>query len=111
MAQMAAQKKAQEQQEAPPQPGDESLDLDALDAIPDSPSDDGAARAEPSVSRPRRDSSHGLKLPKPQATPHFSGRPKAVWIAGTVTFVVGSVINFVAFVFGTPMHRAPQPTE
>ena len=83
MAQMAAQKKAQEQQEAPPQPGDESLDLDALDAIPDSPSDDGGK----------------------------FGRPKAVWIAGTVTFVVGSVINFVAFVFGTPMHRAPQPTE
>ena len=36
-----------------------------------------------------------------------SKRPKVLWITGTVTFIVGSVINFVAFVFAAASVLAP----
>lgn len=36
-----------------------------------------------------------------------SKRPKVLWISGTVTFIVGSVINFVAFVFAAASVLAP----
>ena len=36
-----------------------------------------------------------------------SKRPKLLWTTGTVTFIVGSVINFVAFVFAAASVLAP----
>ena len=36
-----------------------------------------------------------------------SKRPKVLWTTGTVTFIVGSVINFVAFVFAAASVLAP----
>ena len=42
-----------------------------------------------------------------QGGPPPTKRAKRIWTAGTVTFVVGSVINFVAFVFAAAAVLAP----
>ena len=91
-----------DEDEATRQP--EAEDLDALDSIAPASTEEDAQEGQAAEAG----GDGAMRHPPPrQPPPAASRRPKRIWIAGTVTFIVGSVINFVAFVFAAAAVLAP----